>query len=81
MDVMGVLPPPPPLSRRFERLRCLNMERDRVMEQYLEETAVLETKISNLCKPLYEEIGNVVAGRLDYETKRIHKEEGGEKEE
>ena len=51
------------------------------MEQYLEERTVLETKFSDLCKPLYEEIGNVVAGRLDDETKRIHKEGGGEKEE
>ena len=42
---------------------------------------MLETKLSDLCKPLYEEIGNVVAGRLDDETKRIHKEGGGEKEE
>ena len=42
---------------------------------------MLETKLSDLCKALYEEIGNVVAGRLDDETKRIHKEVGGEKEE
>ena len=49
------------------------------MEQYLEERAVLETKFSDLCKPIYEETGNVVAGRLDDETKRIHKEGGGEK--
>ena len=51
------------------------------MELYMEERVVLETKISDLCKPLYEEIGNVVVGRLDDETKRIHKEGGGEKEE
>ena len=51
------------------------------MELNMEERVVLETKISDLCKPLYEEIGNVVAGRLDDETKRIHKEGGGEKEE
>ena len=57
------------------------MERERVMEQYLEERAVLETKKLDLCKPLYKEIGNVFAGRLDDETKRIHKEGGGEKEE
>ena len=56
---MGVLPPL--LSRRVERLRCLNTERDRVMEKYLEERAVLETKFSDLCQPLYKEIGNVVA--------------------
>ena len=37
-------------------------------------------KYSDLCKPLYEERGNVVAGRLDDEIKRIHKEVGGEKE-
>ena len=78
MDVMGVLPPL--VSCRVERLRCLNTERERVMEPYLEERAVLETKFSDLCQPLYKEIGNVVAGRLDDDTKRIHKEGGGEKE-
>ena len=50
------------------------------MEQYMEERAVLETKISDLCRPLYKEIGNVVAGCLDGETKRIHKEGVSEKE-
>ena len=38
-------------------------------------------KYSDLCKPLYEEIGNVVAGRLDDEIERIHKEGGSKKEE
>ena len=51
------------------------------MEQYLEERAALETKYSDLCKPLYEEIGNVVAGHLDDEIKRIHREGWGKKEE
>ena len=51
------------------------------MEQYLEEIAALETKYSDLCKPIYEERENVVAGRLDDDIERIHKELGGEKEE
>ena len=51
------------------------------MEKYLEERAALETKYSDLCKPLYEERGNDVAGRLDDNIKRIHNEGGGEKEE
>ena len=38
-------------------------------------------KYSVLCKPLYEERGNVVTGRLDDKIERIHKEGGGEKEE
>ena len=38
-------------------------------------------KYSDLCKPLYEEIENVVAGMLDDEAKRIHKERGYKKEE
>ena len=59
MDVMGVLPPL--LSCRVERLRCLNTERERIIKQYLEERAALETKYLDLCKPLYEEIGNVAA--------------------
>ena len=51
------------------------------MGRYLEDRAALEMKYSDLCKPLYKERGNVVAGRLDDEIKRIHKEGGGEKEE
>ena len=49
-------------------------ERERVKKQYLEERAVLETKFSDLCQPLYKDIGNVVAGRLDDKIERIHKE-------
>ena len=41
-DVMDV--PPPLLSCIVERLKCLNTEKERVMEQYLEERAVLEMK-------------------------------------
>ena len=72
---------PPLVARRVERLKHLNTERERVMEWYLEERAALEMKYSDLCKPLYEERGNVVAGRLDDEIKRIHKEGGSKKEE
>ena len=72
---------PPLIARRVERLKCLNMERERVMEQYLEERAALERKYSDLWKPIYEERGNVVAGCLDNEIERIHKEGGGKKEE
>ena len=79
MDVMGVLPPL--LFCRVERLKCLNTEREGVIEQYMEERAVLEKKKSDICKPLYGEIGNVVTGRLDDETKSIHKEGEGENEE
>ena len=73
----------PILARIVERLKCLNTERERerLMEQYLEERAALEMKYSDICKPLYEERGNVVAGRLDEEIEKIHKEGGGEKEE
>ena len=35
----------------------------------------------NLCKPLHEERGNVVPGRLYDDIERIHKEGGGEKDE
>ena len=38
-------------------------------------------KYSYLCKPIYEERGNVVAGHLDDKIERVHKELGGEKEE
>ena len=76
---MGVLPPL--VDRIVELLKCLNTEIERVMEQYLEERAALETKYSDLCKPLYKERGNVVAGRLDDDIKRIPKEGGDDKEE
>ena len=42
---------------------------------------VLETKHLDICKPLYEDIGNVVAICLYDETKSIHKEGEGENEE
>ena len=74
-DVMGILPLV--VACRVERLKCLNTERERVMEQYLEERAALEMKYSDLCKPLHKERGNVVAGRLDDKTEMIHKEGGG----
>ena len=61
MDIL----PPPLVARRSERLKFINTEREGVMERYLEERAALDMKYSVPCKPLYEEIGNVVAGRLD----------------
>ena len=79
MDVMGVLPPL--LSHKVERLKCHNTERERVMEQYPEERVMLETKLLDLCKPIYEDIGNVVAICLYDETKSINNEGGGKKEE
>ena len=47
----------------------------------MEERSALETKYSDLCKPLYEERGNIVARHLDDEIESIHKEGGGKKEE
>ena len=52
MDGMGVLSPL--VARRVERLKCLNTDRERVMERYLEEREALEKKYLDLCKPLYE---------------------------
>ena len=72
---MGVLPLLE--TRRVERLKCFNTERERAMEKNLEERAALEMKYSDLCKTLYKERGNVVAGCLDDKTENIHKEEGG----
>ena len=51
------------------------------MERFLEERAALEMKYLDPCKPLYEERGNVVAGRLDDKIERIHKDGGSKKEE
>ena len=70
---------PPLVACRVECLKCLNTERERVMERYLEERSALEAKYLDLCKPLYEERGNVVSGRLDVKIKIIHKEGGGKK--
>ena len=79
-DVMSILPPPL-VACRVERLKCLNTGRGRATEKYLEERAALEKKYLDLCKPLYEERGNVVARRLNDEIWRIHKKGGGKKEE
>ena len=57
------------------------MERERVMERYLEERAATEMKYLDICKPLYKNRGNVVTRRLDDEIERIHREGGGKKEE
>ena len=57
------------------------MDRERVIQQHLEERAVLEMKYLDVCKPIYEERGKIVAGRLYDEIERIHEEGGGEKEE
>ena len=66
----------PLVARIVERLKRLNTEKERVTEEYLEERAAPEMKYLDICKPLYEERGNVVAGRLDDEIERIHKEGG-----
>ena len=76
MDVL-----PPLVARRVERLKCLNTERERITERYLEEIAALEMKYLDLCKPIYKERVNAVAGSLDDKIETIHKEGGGEKEE
>ena len=76
MDVL-----PPLLAYRVKRLKCLNTEREKVMERYLEERAAMEMKYSDLCKPIYEERGNVVSRCLDKKIERINKEGGGKKEE
>ena len=76
MDIL-----PPLAAIRVERLKCLNTERDRVMELYLGDRASLDMKYLDLCKPLYKEIGNFFARRLDENIERIHKDGGGKKEE
>ena len=47
MDVMDVLPPL--IVRRVERLKYINTDRERVMEQYLEERAALEMTYLDPC--------------------------------
>ena len=47
------------------------------MKKYLEERAFLEMKYLDLCKPLYEERGKIVAGHLDDEIEKIDKEGEG----
>ena len=78
-NLMDVLPPL--VARRVERLKHLITERERVMEQHLEERAAPEMKYWDPCKPLYKYKGNVVTGCLDDEIEMIHKERGDEKEE
>ena len=71
-----ISPLPPLVARRVKRLKRINTDRERAIEQHLEEIAALEMKYSDICKPLYEERGNVVSGSLDDEIERIHKEGG-----
>ena len=71
MEIMGVLPLL--VTRRVESLKYLNTERKRVMERYLEERAPPEMKYLDICKPLYEERGNIVYGCLDDKIESIHK--------
>ena len=47
----------------------------------MEERAALETKYSDICKPLYKKRGNFVAIPLDDKIEEIHKEGGGKNEE
>ena len=52
MEVMDFFTPL--VVRRVKRLKCINTERERATEQYLKEISALETKYSDLSKPLYE---------------------------
>jgi len=64
-DPMASLPPY--VVERVETLKELNEQRDKIMEQYLEERAALEAKYHFLCEPLYAECANVVKGLCDEE--------------
>ena len=68
MDVL-----PPLVARRVERLKFFNTERERITERYLKDIAALEMKYLDLCKPLYKERGNAIAGRLDDKIETINK--------
>ena len=70
-DVIDVLPPL--VARIVKILKRLKTERERVLGKYMEERAALEMKYLDICKPLYEEIGNVFSGSLDDEIERVHK--------
>ena len=76
---MGVLPPL--VARRVERLKRLNRERERLMERYMEEIAVLEMKYSDLCKPLCKDKRNVIVRLWDGKIESIRKDGGGKNEE
>jgi nucleosome assembly protein 1-like 1 len=83
-DFMAQLPKS--VRHRVEKLKELNGKRDEIMEDYLKERAALEKKFSDLCKPLYDERGDIIAGKKDEEisaavaaSKLNQKEEGGGK--
>jgi nucleosome assembly protein 1-like 1 len=56
---------PPVLVARVNELLGLNVQRDTIMEQYLQERAALEQKYKRLCHPLYNQRAQIIAGAMD----------------
>ncbi len=51
---------PPILKTRVSKLKELNTQRDKIMDEYLKERAALEVKFATLCQPLYEQRRSVL---------------------
>ena len=68
MDVLYPL-----LACKVKRLKWLNTKRYKVTEVYLEEREASKKKYLDICKPLYQERGNFVSGRLYDDIRRIYK--------
>lgn len=65
------------VKQRVKKLTELNDEREKAMEGYLKERAVLEAKYQALCRPLYEKRSEIISGKMD---DNITKENEGEEQ-
>ena len=58
------------VRHRVEKMKELNLKRDAMMEEYLDERAKLEKKYADLCQPLYEERSQIIIGKRDGDIKK-----------
>ena len=68
---------PPSIHPRIAKLKSLNEDRTKLMEEYLVERSKLEAKYNDLMKPLYEKRREVVVGALDEEIAANNNNGGG----
>jgi len=74
---------PEAVQVRIEKLKELNEDRNKILDQYIVERAALELKFSNLCSPLYNKRREIIAGLHDeaIASETPEKDEEDEKEE
>lgn len=67
---------PPSIHPRITKLKSLNEDRAKLLEEYLVERSKLESKYNDLMKPLYEKRRDVVMGALDEEIAANNNNDG-----